>query len=200
MIPQRQLLIDLALAEVGVREEGGNNRGKRIQEYQAATWLAPAAWPWCAALCAWLLREWTKESTVRSLLGLANPTAANAWRCKSAGAFDWENWFKNKGYLVLPEGSRALAGDFVTFDFSHIGLVVEDQKDRSVIVTVEGNTNGKGERDSTSGDGVWRKRRPASVPGVDGIVRHFLRIPALHPAENTPSTVGEPDTSRSLRG
>jgi len=52
----------------------------------------------------------------------------------------------------------------VIFDFSHIGLVVEDQASiRSKIKTIEGNTNGKGDRDSESGDGVWEKQRMPSL-------------------------------------
>lgn len=38
-------LVQIALAEVGTREEGGNNCGKDIREYQAATWLEPGPWP-----------------------------------------------------------------------------------------------------------------------------------------------------------
>ena len=40
-------LIAIAESQVGVREIGGNNRGDQIREYQKATELAPAAWPWC---------------------------------------------------------------------------------------------------------------------------------------------------------
>jgi len=61
---------------------------------------------------------------------------------------------------ILPETALARAGGFVIFDFSRVGIVVADQEAGSDFVeTVEGNTNGKSERDSESGDGVWRKRR-----------------------------------------
>jgi hypothetical protein len=56
----------------------------------------------------------------------------------------------------------------VTFDFSHTGIVLED--DGKYIVTVEGNTNGKGDRDSESGDGVWRKIRRKTL------AKNFIRI------------------------
>jgi hypothetical protein len=62
------------------------------------------------------------------------------------------------------ENDLARAGDFVVFDFSHIGLVVEDQKSIvEKLSTIEGNTNGKGDRDSTSGDGVWAKQRERTL-------------------------------------
>jgi hypothetical protein len=57
----------------------------------------------------------------------------------------------------------------VVFDFSHIGIVAEDSE-RGEITAIEGNTNGKGERDSESGDGVWRKYRARSL------VKAFIRL------------------------
>ena len=54
-------LVALARREIGTREAGGNNRGARVEEYQQATWLNPAPWPWCAAFTCWLLREWLRD-------------------------------------------------------------------------------------------------------------------------------------------
>lgn len=155
-------LTDLALSAVGIREEGGNNCGASVRECQAATWLTPGPWPWCAAGAAWLLREWLKDPEVCAALGLS-PDKAEAWRCKDASAFGWEKWARVKGLRILPETAQAKAGDLVIFDFSHIGIVIADQVGRAAIETVEGNTNGKGERDSVSGDGVWRKKRARSL-------------------------------------
>lgn len=154
-------LVQIALSQVGVKEEGGNNKGVRIIEYQRATWLPPAPWAWCAALQCWILREWLKDPEVLECFKLTTK-AAELWRCKSAGAFDWENWARTKELIILPETAKAREGDFVIFDFSHIGLVIKDQKGM-YIETVEGNTNGKGERDSVSGDGVWLKKRHQSL-------------------------------------
>ena len=56
------------------------------------------------------------------------------------------------------------------FNFSHIGLIVKDQISPDTIETIEGNTNGGGQRDSNAGDGVWRKRRAASL------ARSFIRL------------------------
>jgi len=151
-------LVNIALAEVGTREVGGNNLGPRIREYQSATWLAPGAWPWCAAFVAWVLHEWLKDSDVLDAMKIRSPD----WGCKDASAFGWEKWARAKGLKVIPETEKAQAGDIVIFDFSHIGIVVEDQTG-DTINTCEGNTNGKGERDSVSGDGVWRKTRAQSL-------------------------------------
>lgn len=150
-------LVALALAEVGTREEGGNNCGKEIVEYQKATWLEPGPWPWCAALQCWLMREWLKDPETCFSLNIP-PGKEEEWRCKDASAFGWEKWAKSKGLMVLPETVPAKTGDIVIFDFSHIGLVVKDQIG-SFIDCCEGNTNGKGDRESTTGDGVWLKKR-----------------------------------------
>lgn len=159
-------IVEIAAREVGVREEGGNNRGVSIERFQKATWLTPGAWPWCAAFTAYVLQQWlaTPEG-VNYLDGMR----ADDFRCKDASAFGWVKWANQKGLLVLGEREPALAGDFVVYDFSHIGIVEKDS-DVSVIATIEGNTNGKGERDSVSGDGVWRKKRPRPL------VKNFIRL------------------------
>lgn len=167
MNPAIQKLVQLAEAEVGTREQGGNNRGTRIEEYQQATWLNPAPWPWCAAFCCWVMKEWLSDPMVLETLGIPQTHWAQIekLRCRDASAFGWGKWAVERQKLsaqiqVLPETALARAGDFVVFDFSHIGIVSVDQPDGSgFIETIEGNTNGAGDRDSTTGDGVWRKRR-----------------------------------------
>jgi hypothetical protein len=165
-----QKLIALARQEVGVREGLVNNTGARIVEYQGATWLAPGAWPWCAAFTCWLMREVLEDEEARDMLGkyFNRPELTLAQteklRCRDASAFGWEKWAVARGLLVLSEDHAAHAGDFVVFDFSHIGLVVEDQASpRDKIRTIEGNTNGRGDRDSPWGDGVWEKTREPSL-------------------------------------
>ncbi len=170
----RKRLADIAAAEIGVREVGGNNRGPKIVEYQSATWLKPAAWPWCAAFICWVVKQWVVDPDVRATLKLRNDREVEVWRPKTAGAFDFARWAKEKNVPVLRRTSRALAGDLAILDFSHIGIVIRDQTEGSEqIITVEGNTNSKGERDSTSGDGVWRKIRPITL------VRSYIRITEL---------------------
>lgn len=166
----RKALITIATAEVGVREGGGNNRGPRIVTYQKATWLKPDAWPWCAAFVCWCIQQWLKVEGVTAVVGIL-PTAVDKWRPQTAGAFDYERWAKEKGLEVVPEGADVLAGDIVIFDFSHIGIVIKDAPAKfKTLTVVEGNTNGKGERDSTSGDGVWQKERARSLAKV------FIRL------------------------
>ena len=164
----KSILVGIAEAEIGTREQGGNNRGGRIVAYQKATWLEPDAWPWCAAFICWCVKEWLGVPGVAESIGVGN---IEKWRPKTAAAFDFLRWAKEKDLQVLGENEEVHAGDLVIFDFSHIGIVVEDAlKYSQYIQTVEGNTDGKGQRDSTSGDGVWLKRRRRTL------ARNFIRL------------------------
>lgn len=166
MIPE---IAAIALKEVGVQEVGGNNCGPRVREYQAATWLKPDPWPWCAAFVCWVIREWVKQ------IGPKDPIfgrwAIEAWRPRTAGAYDFENWAKERKLAVLPPKAEAHPGDIVVFDMSHCGIVVGDHAANSLFVdTVEGNTGPAGLRDSNTGDGVWRKKRSRTM------IRSLIRI------------------------
>lgn len=166
-IELRRRLIDIAVAEVGLKEIPGHpNVGIEVEKYQRATWLAPGPWPWCAAFTAWCVREWLKAPDVLRALALS-PAMAEEWRCKSARAFDWEPWAVKRKLPVLEEGQLALMGDVITFDFSHIGFVTADEIAGRPLQTVEGNTNGAGSRE---GDGVWKKTR------VDSLTRRYIRL------------------------
>lgn len=162
-------LVSIASAEVGVREAGGNNRGARIRTYQAATDLAPGAWPWCAAFVDFAIREWLKDPEVTEWLNLRRTKPEN-WRPKTALAFGLLSWARIRPNTteILPETAKSAPGDLCVFDFSHVGIVASEKG--GVLSVIEGNTNGRGDRDSTSGDGVWRKSRKKSL------VRNFIRI------------------------
>lgn len=167
-----RIIVDIATKEVGIREQGGNNKGPRIREYQAATWLAPAPWPWCAAFVDWCIMDWLKSSLVRDWLKLTD-AQADSFRPKTAGAWDLVNWARqnSRRVSILTEDAKALPGDIIVYDFSHVGIVEADGG--KAFSTIEGNTNGAGDRDSTTGDGVWRKVRERSL------ARNLLRIHPL---------------------
>jgi len=152
----RHKLIAIAQQEVGVREVG-NNTGKRVREYQAATNLGGTGWAWCAAFICWIVREWGKDKATLEALEMT-PAQFEAWRPKTAGAWDYETWARRKGLEVLPEDAPLRDGDIIIFDMSHIGLVVTDTGE--TITTIEGNTNSVGSRD---GGGVMLKHRPRSI-------------------------------------
>jgi hypothetical protein len=163
-------LAKIALSQVGVKEVGGNNNGPQVRKYQASTNLKPASWPWCAAFTSWVVQQWLKDKENVEWLGLKVMTPEK-WRPKTAAAFGYISWAKERPATtkVLSKKAKPHVGDFAVFDFSHIGVVTKVLSDGS-FQCVEGNTNGKGARDSKSGDGVWLKTRSPSL------VRNFVRI------------------------
>ena len=145
-------------ADLQVREEGGMNRGAKVEEYQRAGGLGPGD-PWCAAFVAWCVMKsrqldkpptWCSGSAITTWhkgskrAGDAS-TTPNAPDYKSKVQPGWV-WVRAKD----PKGaSDALRGLWVQ---GHCGIVVA--VDSVGFYTVEGNTNSAGSRD---GDGVYRK-------------------------------------------
>ena len=123
----------------------------------------------CAAFTGWVIYEWLKDKENVEWLGLKVMTPEK-WRPKTAAAFGYIQWAKGRPATtkVLSSKAKPQVGDFVIFDFSHIGIVVKVGEKN--FQCVEGNTNGRGTRDSTSGDGVWLKTRTSSL------VRNYVRI------------------------
>lgn len=144
-------IIALARDEVGVREIGDTNCGKRVNEYKSATNLdSTQAWPWCAAFICWLFREAMKGSSY----SFKRPTTASAW--------DFENWAEDQDMSVKtkkPSGSDIIAGDIIIFTFSHIGLAISAPDKNGMVQTIEGNTDDAGSRE---GGGVYSKERHIS--------------------------------------
>jgi hypothetical protein len=172
-------LIAVAVSQIGVSEKGGNNKGPKIVEYQKATWLVPGAWSWCAAFCAWVLREWLRSPEVRAYFGIKEKDIEK-WRCRGANTTDWLKWGIKMKWVVLykPLQTKQLikAGDIVIFDFQqdgkndHIGFAIKDQMlITDDVQTIEGNTNAAGKADSTTGDKVTYKAR--KMPLISAIVR-----------------------------
>lgn len=126
----------------------------------------------CAGFVDWCIREWLSIPQVVIWLNLQR-RSPEEWRPKTALAYGLKSWALQRPNTtkVYNDTYKAQLGDIVTFDFSHVGFVIEDTGKE--IVTLEGNTNGRGDRDSTSGDGVWKKIRKKSL------VKDLIRI---HPS------------------
>jgi hypothetical protein len=170
-------LIEIAQQEVGVREVGGNNCGARVRDYQRATDLRPlGTWPWCAAFTSWVIREWLNiYPQVRRALGWKNEEI-EAKRPKTTAAFSYIDWARRFDQDVLPADAPLEPGMIAVFEFSHIGFVI-GATDNKKFRSIEGNTNGRGDRDSTTGDGVWEKIRGRS--SVRNFIRwRFIALPA----------------------
>jgi hypothetical protein len=154
-------LVASALHELALHvvEEGGPNRGVKVEAYQRAAGLKPGD-PWCAAFVAWNVATakgvakapaWTSGSAIttwhRGSRGLAagdktTPLEAEA-RLKVEPGWVWVR------ATTAKSADAARKGGWVK---GHCGIVVA--VDAVGFHTVEGNTNKAGSRE---GDGVWRK-------------------------------------------
>jgi hypothetical protein len=163
--PRIAKLVEIAERELG-KKETRNNVGPAVRRYQAATNLDPGAWPWCAAFCAWILEQWLADPENVQWLALKSTTPSK-WRPKTALAYGFIRWAEARPATctILPDTAEAQPGDFVCYDFSHIGIVKRSLGGE--IEAIEGNTNGAGSRD---GDGVYLKTRPRKL------ARCFIRI------------------------
>jgi hypothetical protein len=155
-----QLFVSIAKRDVGLVERT-RNRAPWIEKYWPDTTYPKGhenREPYCAAAVAYWLaqlgRELRAEGRLRATFGM-DSTAFNKWRCKSARAFDWRDWGRNKELQVLTETATAQPGDIIVFDFSHVGIVEADLG-RAGFATIEANTNSAGSRE---GDGCWNKNR-----------------------------------------
>jgi hypothetical protein len=155
-------LARIANKEVGTRESG-NNGGRKVRQYQSATHLKPAQWPWCSAFVCWVVREWLLMPA--TLAWLKSP-APETWRPTTARAFGLLHWARLRPTttILLDPDMPLQAGDLIVYEFSHCGVLIRTCDD--LLEVAEGNTCPKGSRD---GDGVYIRQRHREL--VRGVVR-----------------------------
>ena len=142
----------VALAEVGVREEG-TNVGRRVNEYKACCkGLNPKVpWYWCAAFVCWCVKEAMAKDGRK--FTFKPPTTAAAY------GFDEWSLAQDDSTKTHRKHPGAAVGVFSLRSVSHCGIAIGKPDKNGYFETVEGNTNGSGSR---NGDGVYRKRRHVS--------------------------------------
>jgi hypothetical protein len=151
-------ILDLATAEVGVREVTPN-RGPRVDEYHRYAGRDPdTADSWCAQFVGWVIGH--AEDEIVDAGGAPQPTL----RFSSSVLRMWE---KNPAHRV----TDPRPGDVFFIDHGkgkgHCGFVVGPGFGDGVLLTIEGNTSVGGSR---NGDGVYARSR-----GLAEINLGFLR-------------------------
>lgn len=155
MSPFVSKLLDIAAAEVGVRETS-YNRGQRVDEYHRYAGRDPAtADSWCAQFVGWCFGH------AAEACGTPNPLTP------SSSVF--RLWANNADARVI--GDSPQPGDVFCIDHGdgkgHCGIVTGIGFGEGVLLTVEGNTSVTGSR---NGDGVYNRTR-----GIAEITLGFLR-------------------------
>lgn len=120
-----QEVINAALAEIGHKESGGNNRGVEIMRYKSVT-KSPAGSPWCADFSSYILEKTAPE--------LIHPTAS------SRGLM--QQFVNHHAFHKASDDYKAKPGDLVFFTRGsgkgHVGFVVKAEEN-GTLHTVEAN-------------------------------------------------------------
>lgn len=165
----RQQLLGIARRDRG-RTEITKNRAPFIEKYWPATNYKEGyedRAPYCAAAVAYWVKEWLDDPEVLAAFGFT-PEQAEKWRCKSAAAFEWINWARDKHLQVLNPHAILHAGDLVVYSYSHIEIVTDDDNTTDgPFVAIGANTDSVGSRDS---QGCVEKPRTRNK------VKNFIRI------------------------
>jgi len=142
-------LANMARSKKGTaREDQGQNQGTGIKEFWSATQNGTGGYgnAYCAAF-------------VCSMIQQSGVLPENR-RPKSAVAYDMLGWARgNQDIAALRMRPREIfAGDIIVYNWSHVGIAVENSEGKNRFTTVEGNTtNSHG-----LGEGVWDKSRRLS--------------------------------------
>jgi CHAP domain-containing protein len=145
----QEAAVEIAVSQLGVHEEGGNNRGPKVDEFLASVGLDPG-FAWCASFVYWCFRQAAQQ------LGLVNPCprTAGAVRLWTLTEPICRDQFPAPGAIyVLDHGGGK----------GHAGIVESIDAD-GMISEISGNTNAAGSRE---GNAVARHagRSPEVVHG-----------------------------------
>lgn len=129
-----------ALEELGVKEQGGDNKGKRVAEFLKEAGVTVPA-PWCAAYVNWSAKQAAAGLGVESPLE-AVPLEAYVQSYYQHGVK--KNW-KVAAKDIRP-GDLFLVWFPSLNRYGHIGFVAQVNDDNT-FVTLEGNSNDEGSRE-----------------------------------------------------
>lgn len=156
-----QLLVDSAIACIGIKEDGPDNHGPMVEVLQCCVGL-PQGQPWCVSFVQ------SCVSYVEAKKGILSPLPAYESVL--------ELWYKGHNICSV---SKPQPGDIILWQMGdtphgHCGIIISLDVDH--YRTIEGNTSELREIDR-NGDGVYRKLRKmgGSVTFRElGFLRPFL--------------------------
>lgn len=151
----RDMALEVAARYIGTHEVGGNNHGAQIERWLHLLGL-PAGQPWCAAFIHGSYHEAAQELGVKNPL----PRTGHVGRLWWQSLDTWKTQHPTRGAIFIHSKNPA----DVLNSPGHCGIVDRVYPDE--VITIEGNTNEAGERDSLTGDAVLRKIRPIGYANV----------------------------------
>jgi hypothetical protein len=148
----------VAVTQVGVRENGGQNRGAEVELYIASAGGIPGE-SWCAAFIYWCFRR------ASNILMVANPCPRTMGAQKIFKLADqrFRRTSPTRGSIFVMDHGN---------DLGHVGFV-DTVYPNGTISTVEGNTNREGSR---NGDSVWRHGPWSPTDGKRGVLMGYVDL------------------------
>ena len=155
----RNLFIYAAEACVGIKEEGGNNKGLYVVELQKTVDNKASQEPWCmGAVQTWL-------AYVEKKLGVKSPVA-DTEHCMTA----FRKTPLSSRVKAIPAPGAIIIWRNGKTDSGHTGVMLDFQGKNKKMETVEGNTGSGSMRD---GDGIYIKQR-SKVKDLSLVVQGYL--------------------------
>ena len=148
--------LEIAVAFIGVHEEGGQNRGPEVDQFLAAVGLDPGN-SWCAAFLYFCFRQAIQRRPVNLAPGADYfpppnpcPRTGSVLRLWKLSDVAWRDSNPAPGAVYILDHGKGLG---------HAGIV-ETADSTGVLTEISGNTNATGSR---NGDSVWRHNGPPEV-------------------------------------
>ena len=168
-------LLKIAIAEIGTREIGSSNRGRKVDEYQKADNLAGEGYAWCSSFVSWLIRETANAHGIKIPWSFS-PSCDKVW--EDARLRGLVRFTPQPGDFFLVR-ARLKNGKFSDRDAIHIGVVKSVAADGKTFTTIEGNSNDEGLREGYEVASIPRpvSERFVFVRWSDG-VKNFANLTA----------------------
>lgn len=161
-------LHDIAISQVGVREQGTND-GPEVDEYQKAVDGKEGHEPYCMCFDQWCVKKTEEKLGVRlvGFLRTEHCLTLLSHALKHGYGFRWPGEMR-------PEPGDLMIMQHGTTSSGHTGPVLVVNPDD--VRTVEANTGPGGGRE---GDGVYYKTRPLAGPKTGLHIVGFVRLSLL---------------------
>lgn len=155
-------LVEIAKKYIGVKEFGGDNKGKQVEEFQKAVDGKAQGEAWCMAFVQFCIKAVEKEGQ-----GLIPSEIFRSEHCMTV-------WNKTPKELRLkePQVGCLVIWQFANGASGHVGIVTEVTS--TGINTIEGNT-GNGAGIVREGDGVYARKRTKTGSSSMKVVG-FLKV------------------------
>lgn len=160
----RECILKTAYNEIGVVEKGGNNKGKRIDEYRSVALgktVRNYADPWCGYFASFVYK-----SCQIAYKAAFSPRARDWFVDRKL--YVYQKNFKGSIIKRKPQAGDVVGYKFAAGNIGHIEILVEWNEEAGYFLAIGGNTSNKNSvyRDADLNDGVRLKKRDITMAYV----------------------------------